>query len=127
MINTEEYLFIQEKEIGGPASPSPSLLVPIHYFCKRTTKSGRGGTKPAVTAYSELPNSAIVVGTFVAGFEANGSVIWRTIAPDKKSGDSSTTATRLLAFCATYSVFPSSSRPSALSTSPPVRSLGRAV
>jgi hypothetical protein len=46
-----------------------------HYFGRRTTKSGAGGAKPAVTTYSELPNSAIVVGTFVAGFDANGSVM----------------------------------------------------
>jgi hypothetical protein len=46
-----------------------------HYFGRRTTKSGAGGAKPAVTTYSELPNSAIVVGTFVAWFDANGSVM----------------------------------------------------
>src|SRR5262245_60483400 len=48
-----------------------------HHLGRRTTKSGRGGANPAVTTYSELPNSAIVVGTFVAGFDANGSVMER--------------------------------------------------
>ena len=71
---------------------SSRLSVTSRYFARRTTKSGAGGAKPAVTAYSELPNSAIVVGTFVAGFEANGSVMVRVTAPEKWSGDSSTTA-----------------------------------
>jgi hypothetical protein len=46
-----------------------------HHFRRRTTKSGAGGANPAVTAYSELPKSAIVVGTFTAGFDVNGSVM----------------------------------------------------
>jgi hypothetical protein len=59
-----------------PVQPAfPAVNEGIRYFCNRTTKSGAGEAKPAVTAYSELPNSAIVVGTFVAGFEAKGSVI----------------------------------------------------
>ena len=49
----------------------------------RTTKSGEGGAKPAVTVYSALPNAAIVVGTFVDGFDVNGSVMDPTIAPDR--------------------------------------------
>jgi hypothetical protein len=53
------------------------------YFTSRTTKSGEGAAKPAVTAYSALPNAAIVVGTFVDGFDVNGSVMKRTIAPDR--------------------------------------------
>ena len=54
---------------------SDLIRAAAHYFGRRTTKSGAGGAKPAVTAYRELPNSAIVVGTFVAGFDANGSVM----------------------------------------------------
>jgi hypothetical protein len=46
-----------------------------HHFRKRTTKSGAGAANPPVTAYSEWPNSAMVVGTFVAAFDANGSVM----------------------------------------------------
>ena len=53
------------------------------HFLTRTTKSGDGGAKPAVTAYNALPNSAIVVGTFVAEFDVNGSVMTSTIVPDR--------------------------------------------
>lgn len=45
------------------------------HFSSRTTKSGDGGANPAVTAYNESPNSAIVVGTLVSGFDAKGSVM----------------------------------------------------
>ena len=45
------------------------------YFGRRTTKSGVGGWPPKVTAYSEFPNSANVVGIFVAGLDWNGSVM----------------------------------------------------
>ena len=61
-----------------PVLPSLSL-----YFDSRTTKSGEGAAKPAVTAYSTLPNAARVVGTFVDGFDVNGSVMKPTIAPER--------------------------------------------
>ena len=70
-----------------------------HYFDRRTTKSGVGGCPPNVTAYSEFPNSAIVVGILSAGLDANGSVMYRVTKPDRWSGDSSTTATRLREGC----------------------------
>ena len=53
------------------------------YFERRTTKSGLGGANPAVTAYSASPNAASPVGTFVAGLEVNGSVMYRVITPDR--------------------------------------------
>ena len=53
------------------------------HFVSRTTKSGEGAAKPAVTAYSAPPNSAMVVGTFVDSFDVNGSVMKRTMAPDR--------------------------------------------
>ena len=54
----------------------------IHHLDTRTTKSGAGGANPAVTAYSELPNSARVVGTLVAGLDVNGSVMYRVMSPE---------------------------------------------
>src|SRR5262249_33063581 len=60
-----------------------SKIAQADYFASRTTKSVEGAAKPAVTAYSALPNAAIVVGTFVDGFDVNGSVMRRTIAPDR--------------------------------------------
>ena len=54
----------------------------VTHFVSRTTKSGEGAAKPAVTAYSAPPNSAMVVGTFVNSFDVNGSVMKRTMAPD---------------------------------------------
>src|SRR5688572_14921528 len=118
-------------ELAGIARTPPNAeartRVVLNHFGRRTMKSGAGGAKPAVTAYSEAPNPANVVGTFVAGFDTNGSVISSVITPDKWSGSSSTTVILFLKFCATYSVFPSSSRPSALHTSPPPRSIGSTV
>lgn len=72
-----------EKPVNWFRSVARSTLRSNSYFTSRTTKSGEGAAKPAVTAYSASPNAAIVVGTFVDGFEANGSVKNCTIAPDR--------------------------------------------
>src|SRR5262249_33316983 len=59
----------RQPESNGQKTCTIPQHVSTRYFETRTTKSGVGGAKPAVTAYSASPNSASPVGTFVAGFE----------------------------------------------------------
>ena len=67
---------VEDPTVGGGRTLAPRIVtLSLPHFGRRTTKSGDGGAKPAVTEYSAWPNSAIVLGTFVAGFDANGSVM----------------------------------------------------
>jgi hypothetical protein len=70
-------------QVSVQASPADYSPDPAAHFSTRTTKSGVGAAKPAVTAYNASPNSAMVVGTFVSGFDVKGSVMNRTTEPDR--------------------------------------------
>ena len=78
---------VATRRSSASAQPPASFKLPrqrqtatVH---RHVTEIGRRRGKPAVTAYGALPNLAIVGGTFVAGFDVNGSVTKSAIVTDR--------------------------------------------